>query len=283
MFKIIISVISGTIIFLLVPGFVIMNLENWTYIDALYYIFVTLFTIGFGDLVAGSNLKLSTTWINAYRFLLYMWMYIGMAYISLIITLVLDYFKTNAENIRKEIIHMIEEKINLTIRQYLSTRKIQLKSRNKITREEKSSKNMIKQGLKIKINYQEDKLEEIARRRTSKCKTNLNLKAYFEQYLKDNQAFDQEKQECDAENWSKIEESEEIDDECLKIDIEKCNYSETANMETNAFTNDYYYDTITSDDYLNTISSFDKSPSQQRNIKTLFNNIETNKNDVLFY
>ncbi len=47
------STLLGTFIFLLIPGVVIMEIESWTYIDALYYSFVTLFTIGFGDYVAG--------------------------------------------------------------------------------------------------------------------------------------------------------------------------------------------------------------------------------------
>ncbi|RNA18214.1 potassium channel subfamily K member 10 [Brachionus plicatilis] len=283
--QIIFSVISGTIIFLLVPGFVIMRLENWNYIDALYYIFVTLFTIGFGDLVAGSNFKLSSpVWMNVYRFSLYLWMYLGMAYISLIITLVLDYFKANAENIRKEVINMIEDKINLTIRRYLSARKIQLKSRNKLSREEKLNRKLIKQGLRIKINYQEDKLEEMARRR-SKCKTNVNLKAYFENYLQENKAFDQLEDKTpnfDVASLNKIEENEEIDDECLKIDIEKCDYSPNVQPESNIFTNDYY-DTVTSDDYLNTLSTIDQSPNQHRHVQFIFSNNETDKNDVFFY
>ena len=266
--------------FLLLPGLVIMSLENWSYIDALYYIFVTLFTIGFGDLVAGSSLKMSSIWMNLYRFLLYLWMYLGMAFISLIITLVLDYFKANAENIRKEVVHMIEEKINLTIRQYLSSRKNQLRFRKKNYRDEK-----IRQGLRIKINYQEDKLEEFARRRSSKFKTSLNLKAYFNQYFQDNKAYNQDEhdnKDFDADRFYAIEEKEEIDDEFLKIDIEKCDYSETSE-ESNVFNNDNY-DTVTSEDYLNTNSFSDKkNTNQYQDIQCIFDNKQSNINNVKFY
>lgn len=276
--KIIFSVITGTIMFLLLPGFFIMNLENWSYVDALYYIFVTLFTIGFGDLVAGSSLKMSPMWMNLYRFSLYLWMYLGMAFISLIITLVLDYFKANAENIRQEVIYIIEEKINLAIRRYLSSRKNQLKSRIKNSRDEK-----IRKGLKIKINYQEDKLEEFARRRSSKFKTSLNLKAYFNQYFQENNAYSQDENEKDfaADKFDKIEEKEEIDDEFLKIDIEKCDYSETS-QETNEFNNDNY-DTVTSDDFLNTISFRDKTTNKYQDVQCIFDNQQSNVNNVRFY
>ncbi|CAF0926222.1 unnamed protein product [Brachionus calyciflorus] len=290
-FQLIFSIISGTIIFLLLPGVFIMKLESWSYIDALYYTFVTLFTIGFGDFVAGSNLKLSPLWMNVYRFSLYLWMYLGMAYISLIITLVLDYFKANAQNLRKEVINIIEEKINLSLRRYLANKKKQFKSRNKLTKEEKVNKQIVKEGLKIKINYSQDKLEELARRR-SKCKSHVNLKAYFNQNYQaptssDNKAFELEPDDKITENkfynldsMERIDE-EEIDDECLKIDIEKVNYSDANDTFSNTFTNDYY-DTITSDDFvlqnLNTVSTM--ASDDHENIEIIFNKNNIRQQDT---
>lgn len=43
-----------------------------------------------------------------------MWMYLGMAYISLIINLCLEFFEQKAENLSKEIRSIIEEKVMLT-------------------------------------------------------------------------------------------------------------------------------------------------------------------------
>ncbi len=43
----------GVLIHLVLPPFVFMSQEGWTYIEGLYFSFVTLTTIGFGDLVAG--------------------------------------------------------------------------------------------------------------------------------------------------------------------------------------------------------------------------------------
>ena len=83
------SILIGTLVFLLVPSVVIMKIESWTYMDSLYYTFVTLFTIGFGDYVAGSTLELGSGWLMFYRFALYTWIFLGMAYISLIIQICL--------------------------------------------------------------------------------------------------------------------------------------------------------------------------------------------------
>ena len=104
-------VLLGTIVFLVLPAFVIMEIENWRYLDAVYYTFVTLFTIGFGDFVAGSTSNMSKNWLIFYRLVLYIWMFLGMSYISLIITYLMDNFKNKAHNLRNELLGIIEEKV----------------------------------------------------------------------------------------------------------------------------------------------------------------------------
>lgn len=43
----------GFIMFIFFPAILFMRFQNWSYDQAVYYAFVTLTTIGFGDLVAG--------------------------------------------------------------------------------------------------------------------------------------------------------------------------------------------------------------------------------------
>lgn len=40
---------------MVLPPFVFMSQEGWSYVEGLYFSFVTLTTIGFGDLVAGKS------------------------------------------------------------------------------------------------------------------------------------------------------------------------------------------------------------------------------------
>ena len=50
-----ILLIPGVLVFLLLPAVIFLLIEdNWTYIDSVYYAFITLTTIGFGDFVAGN-------------------------------------------------------------------------------------------------------------------------------------------------------------------------------------------------------------------------------------
>lgn len=46
--------ICGTVLFFIMPMLVFQQQEGWTYSQAIYYCFITLSTIGFGDFVAGT-------------------------------------------------------------------------------------------------------------------------------------------------------------------------------------------------------------------------------------
>lgn len=50
----ILIVFLGLTVLFLVPAFVFQQVEKWHYLDGIYYCFVTLSTIGFGDYVAGT-------------------------------------------------------------------------------------------------------------------------------------------------------------------------------------------------------------------------------------
>lgn len=45
--------LSGAVLFFVVPMVIFQQQEGWTHSQAIYYCFITLSTIGFGDFVAG--------------------------------------------------------------------------------------------------------------------------------------------------------------------------------------------------------------------------------------
>ncbi|XP_042356082.1 potassium channel subfamily K member 5a [Plectropomus leopardus] len=71
----------GVLIHLVLPPFVFMSQEGWTYIEGLYFSFVTLTTIGFGDLVAG--VEPDKEYPTLYRYFVEVWIYLGLAWLSL--------------------------------------------------------------------------------------------------------------------------------------------------------------------------------------------------------
>uniref|UniRef100_A0A8B9SLV2 Potassium two pore domain channel subfamily K member 5 n=1 Tax=Anas platyrhynchos TaxID=8839 RepID=A0A8B9SLV2_ANAPL len=50
-----IFIVWGVLVHLVIPPFVFMVTEGWDYIEGLYFSFITITTIGFGDFVAGVN------------------------------------------------------------------------------------------------------------------------------------------------------------------------------------------------------------------------------------
>jgi ABC-type phosphate transport system permease subunit len=61
----ILYLIPGFVIFLILPSLVFMYFESWSFVKSFYYSFVTLSTIGFGDLVAGNELFYHEEFKNA--------------------------------------------------------------------------------------------------------------------------------------------------------------------------------------------------------------------------
>ncbi|KAM9435171.1 potassium channel subfamily K member 5b [Clarias gariepinus] len=71
----------GLLFHLLIPPLILMSVEQWTYLEGLYFCFITLTTVGFGDYVAGVNTGL--TYKAPYRFCVEIWIYMGLAWLSL--------------------------------------------------------------------------------------------------------------------------------------------------------------------------------------------------------
>ncbi|KAK2825894.1 hypothetical protein Q5P01_020108 [Channa striata] len=83
-----VSYLSGTALFFIAPMIVFQLEEGWTYSQAIYYCFITLSTIGFGDFVADSNPdKQYPDW---YSVLMASWIFFGMAWVALLINHSID-------------------------------------------------------------------------------------------------------------------------------------------------------------------------------------------------
>lgn len=63
----VLSILIGCLIFLAVPTVVFQKVEDWSFLESLYFVVITLTTVGFGDYVPGTDtqthtiLKLQTT------------------------------------------------------------------------------------------------------------------------------------------------------------------------------------------------------------------------------
>ncbi|CAM2111327.1 potassium channel subfamily K member 5 isoform X1 [Caretta caretta] len=78
-----IFIVWGVLVHLVIPPFVFMVTEGWDYIEGLYFSFITITTIGFGDFVAGVNPDVN--YHALYRYFVEFWIYLGLAWLSLFV------------------------------------------------------------------------------------------------------------------------------------------------------------------------------------------------------
>lgn len=73
------------VIILLIPATVFMYTEDWEFSDSLYYCFITLSTIGFGDMVAGDR-QMHTSWYWIQNIALVVWILVALSTVSMALT-----------------------------------------------------------------------------------------------------------------------------------------------------------------------------------------------------
>lgn len=75
--------VVGLVFFIFIPSRIFNAIEGWTYGEAVYYCFVTLTTVGFGDFVPAQG---SGTQVHAfYQIFSAVWILVGLAWIALLI------------------------------------------------------------------------------------------------------------------------------------------------------------------------------------------------------
>ncbi|XP_019841914.1 potassium channel subfamily K member 17 isoform X2 [Bos indicus] len=90
------ALLSGLLLFLLLPPLLFNHMEGWTYVEGFYFSFVTLSTVGFGDYVIGMNP--SRNYPLWYQNTVSLWILFGMAWLALIIKLILSLLEAPRES-----------------------------------------------------------------------------------------------------------------------------------------------------------------------------------------
>ncbi|CAG7832242.1 unnamed protein product [Allacma fusca] len=120
-FDIIFYLIPGLVVFIIFPAGLFTLIENWTYMDSLYYAFVSLTTIGFGDYVAGMG-DGHNVWLWLYKACIIVWILFGLGYLMMILGFItkgmthkkvrivienrLNNFKTTKDKLSKDVEYM---------------------------------------------------------------------------------------------------------------------------------------------------------------------------------
>jgi hypothetical protein len=92
-------VITGWCLFAIFPSTLFSSIEEWSFTESLYFTMVTLTTIGFGDYIPGMQMSYTAPARVAYDICFVIWLFFGMAYISLLLQRIGDFFGIIEENI----------------------------------------------------------------------------------------------------------------------------------------------------------------------------------------
>ncbi|CAH2041569.1 unnamed protein product, partial [Iphiclides podalirius] len=103
--QIMLYLIPGFLFFIFLPACIFVVFEGWDYVAAIYYAFVTLTTIGFGDLVAGTiNNGFKYGYFFTYQIFLIVWITFGLGYIVMLLGFI-------TSGMRSERVHRLEHKL----------------------------------------------------------------------------------------------------------------------------------------------------------------------------
>ncbi|XP_046449382.1 open rectifier potassium channel protein 1-like [Daphnia pulex] len=88
----IIFLIPGLAVFIFFPAALFVVIEGWSYLDATYFCFITLTTVGFGDIIAAQQTNSKLLWL--YRISWIIWVTLGIAYWAIVINFITKALKS---------------------------------------------------------------------------------------------------------------------------------------------------------------------------------------------
>ncbi len=103
----IISLLITLIFFIIIPAAIFVAVEGsdeWSYLNSVYYCFVTLTTVGFGDFLPGtdgSRISDNVALIGLYRIITAVWVWIGLALLATLISELQGLFEGISKAIHK--------------------------------------------------------------------------------------------------------------------------------------------------------------------------------------
>ncbi|XP_044061057.1 potassium channel subfamily K member 4 isoform X2 [Siniperca chuatsi] len=93
----VLSILIGCLIFVAVPTVVFQKVEDWSFLESLYFVVITLTTVGFGDYVPGDGHE-----GMFFKPLVWLWIVFGLAYFASILTMIGNWLRVLSKRTRAE-------------------------------------------------------------------------------------------------------------------------------------------------------------------------------------
>ncbi|XP_067428951.1 potassium channel subfamily K member 2-like [Thunnus thynnus] len=100
-------ILFGCLIFVALPAVIFKHIEGWSTLESIYFVVITLSTIGFGDFVAGekgwSESPSSSEYLNYYKPVVWFWILVGLAYFAAVLSMIGDWFRVISKKTKEEV------------------------------------------------------------------------------------------------------------------------------------------------------------------------------------
>uniref|UniRef100_A0A3Q3NDL6 Potassium two pore domain channel subfamily K member 2 n=1 Tax=Mastacembelus armatus TaxID=205130 RepID=A0A3Q3NDL6_9TELE len=100
-------ILFGCLIFVALPAVIFKHIEGWSTLESIYFVVITLTTIGFGDFVAGEKGHLggseSPEYLDYYKPVVWFWILVGLAYFAAVLSMIGDWFRVISKKTKEEV------------------------------------------------------------------------------------------------------------------------------------------------------------------------------------
>ncbi|XP_060740250.1 potassium channel subfamily K member 2b isoform X2 [Tachysurus vachellii] len=106
-------ILFGCLIFVTLPAIIFKHIEGWSTLESIYFVVITLTTIGFGDFVAGEGERRHHQDSNSgsemeyledyYKPVVWFWILVGLAYFAAVLSMIGDWFRVISKKTKEEV------------------------------------------------------------------------------------------------------------------------------------------------------------------------------------
>ncbi|XP_069008579.1 potassium channel subfamily K member 10b isoform X1 [Embiotoca jacksoni] len=132
----ILFILAGCIVFVTIPAVIFKHIEGWSTLEAIYFVVITLTTVGIGDYVAGGNRRID--YMKWYKPLVWFWILVGLAYFAAILSMIGDWLRVLSKKTKEEVgefkAHAAEWKANVRAEFRETRRRLSVEIHDKLQR-----------------------------------------------------------------------------------------------------------------------------------------------------
>ncbi|KAG7465644.1 hypothetical protein MATL_G00155700 [Megalops atlanticus] len=93
-------ILFGCLLFVAIPAVIFKHIEGWSALDSIYFVVITLTTIGFGDFVAGGS---EIEYQDYYKPVVWFWILVGLAYFAAVLSMIGDWLRVLSKKTKEEV------------------------------------------------------------------------------------------------------------------------------------------------------------------------------------